>query len=435
MTNKNYFLIIIVLQISTSISGQNFWERIESPTDNFLRTVFFLDSLRGWVAGDSGIILYTDNGGLSWTQQTSNTDRDIRDIFFLDENRGWAVAWSDGILPYNTFILNTTNRGIDWTVKQYPEENIFYYSIYFLDTLNGFMGGAPSGSSAFVRTTDGGTSWRSVSIDTIPLAHFPVNRIKFYNSLYGYATGGRIDIAGVVWKTTDGGNFWVPIDTSDVPPDEIWDIHFIDSVNVLGCGGDPELYGVGFLRSTNAGDSWDFTEIGFPGVARSMSFRKDNEGWVAVPLFNALLYTTDYGYTWRDVVAPGNSAVYEILFTDSSTGYAVGQYGVILKYKYQQPDYAEEITGLPAADFMLYQNYPNPFNSSTTISYSILKAGHVSLKILNVLGIEINELVNSFQSIGSYRINWEADKYPSGIYLLKFQFGNRFKIQKLTLLK
>ena len=72
--------------------SQNYWFKLNSPTTNFLRALHFADSLTGWVAGDSGLILYTNNGGLDWIEQQSNTNNNIKDIFFLDENRGWAIA-------------------------------------------------------------------------------------------------------------------------------------------------------------------------------------------------------------------------------------------------------------------------------------------------------------------------------------------------------
>lgn len=85
-------------------------------------------------------------------------------------------------------------------------------------------------------------------------------------------------------------------------------------------------------------------------------------------------------------------------------------------------------------DISLYQNYPNPFNSSTTISYSIPHSDFVTLKIYDVLGREIQPLVNEFQKPGTYSANFDATKLSSGIYLYKLNVGNDFVETKRMLL-
>ncbi len=430
------YLILVLITLSNLTFSQNFWERISSPTENFLRTLHFADSLRGWVAGDSGEIFYTSDGGLNWSQQETNTTNKIMRLFFLDDNRAWALAWADaGIsdnLFYGTEILETTNGGENWTVEQYREENVFLYTIYFIDTLKGFIGGAPG---QFLRTLNGGVNWDPVMIAPLPFAHFPVVNIKFYNSQYGFATGGALDIAGVVWKTVDGGEYWVPIDTAYAPPDPIWDVHLFDSSTVLVSSGDPELFGVSFLKSFDAGFSWNYNEIGILGVARSMGFRTDNEGWAAVPLGQLLLYTNDYGDTWSEYFTPDTSSIYQITFTDSLTGYGVGEEGVIVKYKYQSPDFVDEDFSPEVKDFTLYQNYPNPFNPSTTISFYISEPGNVSIKIYDVLGNIIFTLLEENKTSGKHNVVWNADSEPSGIYYVQLSVDGKFSTKKMMLLK
>jgi photosystem II stability/assembly factor-like uncharacterized protein len=304
--------------------------------------------------------------------------------------------------------------------------------IYFLDTLKGFLGGA---QAQFLRTLDGGINWEPVVIAPLPFAHFPVVNIKFYNSQYGFATGGALDIAGVVWKTIDGGEYWVPIETAYAPPDEIWDVHFIDSSTVLLSSGDPELFGVSFLKSFDAGFSWIYDEIGIFGVARSLGFRKNNEGWAAVPLGQLLLYTKDYGETWSEYIAPDSSSIYQITFVDSLTGYGVGENGVIIKYKYQLPVFVNEDSFPELKDFVLYQNFPNPFNSSTKINYYISQPGQVIIKIYDVLGNLIITLLDEKKASGNYNIIWDAVSEPSGIYYVQLNVDGKLSTKKMILLK
>jgi hypothetical protein len=89
----------------------------------------------------------------------------------------------------------------------------------------------------------------------------------------------------------------------------------------------------------------------------------------------------------------------------------------------------------PVNEFKLFQNYPNPFNPVTTIEYHIKEQGLVSLKIYNLLGEEVAELVNEVKNSGSYKINFNATGLSSGIYFYKLWINNFIETKKLLLLK
>jgi len=108
------------------------------------------------------------------------------------------------------------------------------------------------------------------------------------------------------------------------------------------------------------------------------------------------------------------------------------------------PVYADFLFGVPnnvsqseniPTTFELKQNYPNPFNQTTVISYQIPIQSRVSLKIFDVLGNEIVELVNKDQSVGNYAVNFDASKISSGIYFYKLQAGNFTSTKKMILMK
>jgi|GEM_PF-970270 len=86
-------------------------------------------------------------------------------------------------------------------------------------------------------------------------------------------------------------------------------------------------------------------------------------------------------------------------------------------------------------EYKLEQNYPNPFNPETVIKYNIPKDGLVSLKVYNILGVEIATLINKEQSAGSYSVNFNASGLSSGVYLYKLQAGTCSISKKMLLLK
>lgn len=85
--------------------------------------------------------------------------------------------------------------------------------------------------------------------------------------------------------------------------------------------------------------------------------------------------------------------------------------------------------------YSLNQNYPNPFNPSTAISFSIPKAGQVSLKIYDVLGNEVATLVNTNLSASSYVVTWDAGAFASGVYFYRLASGDFTDVKKMMLVK
>jgi choice-of-anchor B domain-containing protein len=100
-------------------------------------------------------------------------------------------------------------------------------------------------------------------------------------------------------------------------------------------------------------------------------------------------------------------------------------------------------TGAPTvvqtpAEFQLEQNYPNPFNPSTTIGYQLAEPGQVVLRVYNVLGQQVAELVNTYQVSGSYHIHFDtrdvtAQALASGVYLYRLSAGGYIETRRMVL--
>jgi hypothetical protein len=87
-------------------------------------------------------------------------------------------------------------------------------------------------------------------------------------------------------------------------------------------------------------------------------------------------------------------------------------------------------------DFKLNQNFPNPFNPSTTISWQIPVRSQVNLKLLNVLGEELETLVNEIQEAGShFKLYTANSNLTSGIYFYQLKVGNFIQTKKMVLIK
>lgn len=85
--------------------------------------------------------------------------------------------------------------------------------------------------------------------------------------------------------------------------------------------------------------------------------------------------------------------------------------------------------------FYLHENYPNPFNPVTLIKYQLPFKSSVTLKIFDILGKEVETLVNEEKDAGYYQISFDASSLSSGIYLYTLQTENYFTTKKMILLK
>ena len=113
------------------------------------------------------------------------------------------------------------------------------------------------------------------------------------------------------------------------------------------------------------------------------------------------------------------------------------------EYRLRQVDFdgANEFFGPESFTFKvperskLRQNYPNPFNPTTNINYQLAQSGKVTVKVYNVLGREVQTLVDEQQQAGRYSITFDASRLASGMYLVRMNTNGRVMTRKIMLVK
>lgn len=423
--------MLLFLSVQSRLLSQDYWLKQDSPTTLNLTTCFFTDSLNGWIGGDSGLIFHTTNKGISWIQQNSGVKNSIVSLYFVNKNIGYGISLEFDFTPPNYIgsrILSTTNGGSSWENYLFQDTNIFLNTIYFLDTLNGFTGG--SGGKIYY-TSNSGSIWTESTIDSGLSFTFPVEDIKFYDLLTGFASGGAFDIAGMIWKTTNGGLSW---SNRIVGAEPVSDLFIIDSLIIIAVGGDFE-YGASNVRTSNSGLNWNYQEFGIFGIANSIDFRTESEAWISLGIVDSFLLSTNGGNNWRLTGTPDSSRIYDLIFIDQNNGWAVGVDGVILKYNTNVIGVQEDNIYIPET-ITLFQNYPNPFNPVTVISYDLnIKNGgsnFVSLKVFDILGREAATLVEKDLTSGSYNVSFDGSNFQSGIYYYRISVIDKNANQEFT---
>ncbi len=188
------------------------------------------------------------------------------------------------------------------------------------------------------------------------------------------------------------------------------------------------------IEQQNGGSNWIFQSIGTEIWLRAVNFIDANNGTIIGG--NKILKTTNGGLNWIEQNSGTTNALNSVFFIDSLNGWAVGEGGTILQTTNGGVSYIEEekFDEVPI-EFLLSQNYPNPFNPSTRIKYSVPQSSNVVIKFFDVLGNEIETLVNEEKPTGTYEITWYAEQLPSGVYFYRIQAGKFLKTKKMVLMK
>ena len=90
---------------------------------------------------------------------------------------------------------------------------------------------------------------------------------------------------------------------------------------------------------------------------------------------------------------------------------------------------------LSPSNYVLFQNYPNPFNPVTKIKYQLFRESDVSIKIYDILGTEIMELLNAKKQTGIFELEFNGQNLSSGTYIYTFQAGDFIETKKMLLMK
>jgi photosystem II stability/assembly factor-like uncharacterized protein len=422
---KTAILAFLFLILSTQISAQDGWSQQNSGTNKDLRSVCFVNSEIGWAVGYNGTILNTTNGGQNWVTQPSGTGNYLLSVYFVDSLYGWCVG-TGGI------ILHTTNAGIGWTIQD-SDTNVILRSVHFANNDTGIIVGT---YGFMLRTTNAGNTWISQASGT---GH-ELSSVRFADSIIGWEAG-----ATTILKTTNAGIEWIEQVSSGFDYSSIF---CIDSLTALAVAQESIYpFGTYLDKTTDGGENWHgYWIAGNFFRPYSVYFTDKNNGWVVgVEGFlwdnGKILKTSNGGLSWINQPYNLNDFLYSVCFSDSSTGWAVGDSGTILKtINGGIITGTEDMNTASLYRFALSQNYPNPFNPVTIIKFEIPSQARndnalVTLKVFDILGREIATLVNEEKPAGEYEVEFNGTNLPNGIYFYRLKAGSFVETKKMVLIK
>jgi len=403
------FLFIFLTCLQPAYSQ---WNPQTSGTNQYLTSVFFVNSSTGFCAGGQTTLLKTTNSGSNWQAINANlfSGEEYSAIFFVNASTGWFSTGSG-----NT--AKTTNGGANW-VSQMPMVGYATLSgIFFINENTGWMAG--SGGS-ITRTTNGGAQWTPQSSGTTT----GLRSIFFLDANKGFAAGNT----DTIFYTTNGGSVWSKM-YSNSAYSFLRKIYFVNANTgfIASTGGK-------VVKTNDGGASWSAVNTGIYDSFDGLHFYNENTGFVCGD--NGLIMaTTNGGNNWFNQPSGVTSSLNSIHFSGAN-GWAVGQNGTILftnngggalgiiNYSSQIPN-----------EFALTQNYPNPFNPYTRFKVNVAFNSYVIVAVYDVLGRLVETLVNSELKPGIYEVEFDAADYPSGIYFYTMNSGNLNMTKKMILVK
>lgn len=430
---KKMILVAIILFTAIGNCQQYDWVKV-AQLPHALTTVDFVDSLHGWTADNVTGFYYTRDGGLTW-QQGSGATVVPYSISMHDTLIGWAAGWGASAGA----VHKTTDGGVSWH-EQLFVNNRHYLSTTALTpkknvTIGRTVNFAPD-TGKIVRTTNGGTTWNEQTrMDSENVAGF--NKIFFLDSTYGWVSGGINNIGTAVWRTTNGGATWSFV----LAPRGFYALSFIDTVRGWGA------YSSTIYHTTDGGLTWQFQwdvqdTLWGAMTINAVSFLDSLNGWAFGDIFyqgiisEGIFRTTNGGNNWfrESIGLTGDfGGVDDAKMLDRRHGWAVCADGSVLRYQITT-GVVEKLPDLPKT-FSLSQNYPNPFNPTTTMEYEILHRGHVQLFVRDELGREISTVVNQNQEPGKYRVHFNGNFLPSGVYYYTLTTSSITATRQMMLIK
>lgn len=186
---------------------------------------------------------------------------------------------------------------------------------------------------------------------------------------------------------------------------------------------------VGIYRSFDGGMTWDQTGLD-KEIVRTLTV--DGHGRIIAGTDNGIFTSSDKGATWGKHNEGLENPHVSVLASTESCYLLAGTVGGMYR-SVDRLTSAEPIRS--PSSFVLEQNFPNPFNNSTNIRFTIAERGDVLLRVVDLLGREVGELVSGELDAGEYVIRWNPLHIHSGVYFYLLKSGNLVTSRKLVFIK
>jgi photosystem II stability/assembly factor-like uncharacterized protein len=426
--------------IYKTTDGGTTWKDVSIPSISSLYSVNLIQNTGFVMGGDyyhGADVLKSIDTGSNWNFLSKGTTEHLWSIDFCNKDCGYAVG-------FGGTVLKTNNAGVDWTsctatsydllsvsctdpntvfvsgknnlimkstdagntwTNYFGYTNKYLYSTFFLDNNIGFVAGD---DGTIYKTINSGTDW---SILSDPL-YGSIMSIYFLNPDNGFF----VNHEGEIYMTNTGGTVWNKVYTAT---SSLWDISFVNS-NSGFIAGDKLI-----LKTIDGGISW--TAIPANWTLFSVCFVNEMTGY-AVGDYGVVLCTNDGGITWAVTCTGAPSFLRSVTFTDETHGYIAGYFGTILSTNTGGSFVPVYPNKKPANEVTIY---PNPAKTEITIEdENASNQGAITISIHGIHG----ELLKIEEFKNKNRMDLKLDGLDTGIYIVQIRTKSSNETQKLIIL-
>lgn len=339
----------------------------------------------------------TSNIGSNWEQTSLNN----KTVFSLLNSGNNVVAGTS-----LSGVYYSANNGVNWTQTTLNDKIVFSLA----GSGNNVFAGV-SGSGVYL-STNNGINWSQTSLNNL--------------TIYSLAISGSSIFAGTasgVYLSTNNGSNWTLT------------AHIATTVYALLVSGTSVFSGTstGVYISTNNGSTWTQTALSQP--IRSLT-ADGNNIFAGTNSNTGVYYTNNNGTSWIQKNQGFTSlTTINALFIDNNFIFAGTQGQSVWKRSLTEIIGIRNISSEIPSAFSLEQNYPNPFNPETKIKFSVSKSGGVKITVYDMIGREVQELVNESLKPGIYETTFNGAILNSGVYLYKITAGEFSETKRMLLIK
>ena len=305
-----FFLLLFATCSINLLNAQYNWTNLTSAPYNASKQdgVYFINKDTGWVVNGSGTIHKTTNGGINWIQQKNSPGTYFRSIAFVNDQIGFAGNIGPNYFPNVTDanpLYKTVDGGNSWVSVTPSISGVIPTGICAIQAVNAnviYAAGRVGGPPIIIKSSDGGNNW--VGTNLSPQCAMILD-IYFQSQDTGYVFAGTssnvASSSARILRTTDGGQTWTIVYTSNRSYELIWKAwfpsHQIGYATIQSYDSNTSQRYIS--KTTDGGLTWNELPLVNSAIREfGIGFINDTVGWVGGE--NTGYQTLNGGLTWTN---------------------------------------------------------------------------------------------------------------------------------------